>query len=118
MGMSLRYAEPRGAFNMQSFVCVGCQSVCMCVCVTEVSSPVCVCVRAWDWTLVDSAECIHCIDWESNPRSTSWADLGSNCADGISYKTVRDTHENPSNLGYKMSYHWQIEARPTQPREG
>lgn len=47
MGMSLRYAEPRGAFDMQSSVCVGCQSVCACLCVCNSSkfTSVCVCAR-------------------------------------------------------------------------
>ena len=43
------------------------------------------------------------IESQINPRSTSWADLGSNCADGISYKTVGDMQKKPYNLGYRIS---------------
>jgi hypothetical protein len=58
MGMSLRYAEPRGAFDMQSSVCVGCQSVCACLCVCNSSkfTSVCVCAPETElWLTLQSA---------------------------------------------------------------
>ena len=107
MGMSLRYAEPRGAFNMQSSVCVGCQSVCVCVCVCAPETEL--------WLTLQSALTASI---ESQIQGAlAERILGATVPMAFPTKqleTRMKTYENPSNLGFLGYKMWTDKLKPGQ----